>query len=67
MAAKLRATVRNGRIELLDQVDLPEGAKVLLLLLPDDDSQFWLEASQGSLNAVWDNPQDDVYGQLLEK
>ncbi len=67
MADKVRAIVRNGRIELLDHVDLPEGAKLLLLLLPDDDSQFWSEGSLSSLNAVWDNPQDDVYAQLLEK
>ncbi|MBZ5565181.1 MAG: antitoxin family protein [Acidobacteriia bacterium] len=67
MAEKVRATVRNGKIELLEHVDLPEGAKILVLLLPDDESQFWMEASLISLNAVWDNPQDDVYAQLLEK
>ena len=67
MAEKVRATVRNGKIELLEHFDLPEGAKILVLLLPDDESQFWMEASLISLNAVWDNPQDDVYAQLLEK
>ena len=35
--------------------------------LPDEDSQFWLHASQPGLSAIWDNPQDDVYAQLLEE
>ena len=61
------AVVRNGKIEPLEQVDLPEGARALITLLPEDDSQFWLGASQASLDAIWDNAEDDVYGQLLEK
>lgn len=67
MSDKVRAIVRNGKIELLDDVTLPEGAKVLLVLLPDDESQFWMEASLSSGDAVWDNPEDDVYARLLEK
>jgi hypothetical protein len=67
MSNKVRGIVRNGKIELLDGVDLPEGARILLVLLPDDESQFWMEASLSSLDAVWDNPEDDVYAQLLEK
>lgn len=27
---------------------------------------FWLQASEASLNAIWDNPEDDVYAELLE-
>lgn len=27
---------------------------------------FWLKASQPSLDAVWDNPDDDIYAELLE-
>jgi len=67
MSNKVRGIVRNGKIELLDEVDLPEGARILLVLLPDDESQFWMEASLSSLDAVWDNPEDDVYAQLLAK
>ena len=46
---------------------LPEGALVLVTLLPqEDESQFWMQASQASLAEVWDNPQDDIYAQLLK-
>jgi len=61
------AIVREGKIELLEHVDFPEGRKVLVTLLPDEDTLFWLHTSQVSLDVIWDNTEDDVYAQLLEK
>lgn len=66
MLKTLWATIRHGKIELLESTELPEGTRVLVTLLPDDEAEFWLEASQISLDAVWDNNEDDVYAQLLE-
>ena len=37
----------------------------LVTVLPDNEAQFWVDASQTSLDAVWDNTEDDVYAQLL--
>ncbi|MEH1892254.1 MAG: hypothetical protein V7K92_23325 [Nostoc sp.] len=65
MLKTLWGTVRQGKIELLESEELPEGTRVLVTLLPDDETEFWLEASQTSLDAVWDNAEDDVYAQLL--
>lgn len=65
MLKTLWATVRQGKIELLESAELPEGTKVLVTLLPDDENEFWLQASQKSLDAVWDNAEDDIYAQLL--
>ncbi|WP_373536983.1 hypothetical protein [Microcoleus sp.] len=65
MLKTLWATVRQGKIELLELSELPEGAKVLVTVLPDEDAEFWLQASQTSLDTVWDNTEDDVYAQLL--
>jgi hypothetical protein len=59
------AKIHQGKIELLESTELPEGTRVLVTLLPDDEAGFWLEASQTSLDAVWDNNEDDVYAQLL--
>lgn len=30
-----------------------------------DEIEFWRQASQTSLDAVWDNTQDDIYAELL--
>jgi hypothetical protein len=66
MFSTVWAVVREGRIELLESVDLPEGRRVLVTLLPDEDTRFWLHTSQASLDAIWSNPEDDVYAQLLQ-
>lgn len=62
------AVVREGKFVPLEDVEVPEGTKVLVTLLPeDDDASFWEIASQPSLDAVWNNAEDDVYAKLLER
>ncbi len=66
MLKTLWATVQNGKIELLEASELLEGSRILVTVLASDyESEFWLQASQTSLDAVWDNIEDDVYAQLL--
>jgi hypothetical protein len=66
MLQTLWATIREGKVELLESAELPEGTRVIVTLLPnEDESGFWLQASQKPLDAVWDNPEDDVYARLL--
>lgn len=50
----------------LEQVNLPEGSKALVTLLPDDEAEFWLQTSRALLDRIWDNPEDDVYARLLK-
>ncbi len=60
--------VREGKVELLEDMALAEGSKVLVTVLPpEDENLFWLYASQSALAGVWNNSQDDIYAQLLEK
>ena len=67
MLRSLWATVQDGRIQPLEPVDLPEGARLVLTVLGDDDEAFWTVASQSSLDAIWGNTEDDVYARLLEE
>ncbi len=32
-----------------------------------EDADFWLAASEDSLKEIWDNEEDDIYAELLEK
>jgi hypothetical protein len=66
MINTIRAVVREGKIELLEEVEIPEGTEVLVTPLLDE-SDGWLKASESSLAAVWDNSEDDVYAELLEE
>ena len=65
MLTTVQAIVRNGKIELLEALRIPEGAIVLVTVLPDEDQQLWLQASGTALDRVWDNSEDDIYAQLL--
>ncbi len=56
------ATVRQGKIELLEPEHLPEGTKVLVTILPNDEVDFWFQTSQASLDTIWGNQEDDVFG-----
>jgi predicted DNA-binding antitoxin AbrB/MazE fold protein len=67
MMQTLWAVIHGGKIELAEPVDLPEGAKVLVTLLSEDETRFWTDASQKSLAAIWDNAEDDAYAQLLKE
>lgn len=66
MPNTIRAVVREGRIELLEQVEIPEGTEVLVMPLVDE-RDFWSKAGESALASVWDNPEDDVYAELLEE
>jgi hypothetical protein len=66
MLSTVRAVVRQGKIELLEGVELPEGSKLLVTVLPDEEAGFWMDASRASLDRIWDNPEDDVYARLLD-
>jgi predicted DNA-binding antitoxin AbrB/MazE fold protein len=65
MQETVRAIVHNGTIEPLDPVSVPDGTEVLVTIVTNGD--FWSEASESSLAAIWNNPEDDIYADLLER
>ena len=67
MIRTLRAVVRDGGVDLLEPLALPDGTKLLVTVLDDEEKEFWLQASGESLEKVWGNTEDDVYAQLLEE
>jgi AF2212-like len=66
MLNTIRAVVREGKIELLEKVEIPEGTEVLVTPLVNEPD-FWLKASESSLDSIWNNSEDNVYAELLEK
>lgn len=59
MANTVWATVRDGKIEPLEPVELQDGMHLLVTLIEDAESNFWLQASQSALDEIWDNEEDD--------
>ncbi len=66
MLSSTLGIVKDGKIETLERITLPEGKRVLVTILPDDD-MFWQEASRETLKQIWDNNEDDVYVRLLDE
>jgi hypothetical protein len=67
MPQNVWGVIHQGKIETAEPIVFPEGAKVLVTLVTDEEAAFWNAASGQSLKTVWDNPEDDIYPRLLEK
>lgn len=68
MLQTIWAVIHDGKIEPLEGIIFPEGAKVIVTLLPEEDEpRFWLSASETSLAETWENTDDDIYTELLQK
>ena len=63
----MRAIVREGKLVPLESLELAEGAHALITVLSEEDNDFWLRASETSLDKIWDNSEDDIYAELLQK
>jgi hypothetical protein len=53
MLNTVRAIVKEGKIELLEEMDIPEGTEVLVTSLIDE-TDFWSKVSRPAVDAVWD-------------
>jgi hypothetical protein len=61
------AVIRDGKIELLEPLDLPDGTMVIVTtpMETETDAEFWRDASASTLNKIWNNDKDDIYAELL--
>lgn len=59
------AVVQSGRILPEEPVELRDGQRVLVTILIDTKSEFWLGVAGTTLDAIWNNEEDDVYAELL--
>ena len=66
MTNTIHAVVREGRIELLDSIIIPEGTKLLVTPV-FEDADFWMKSSESSLENIWNNSEDDRYAELLKE
>jgi predicted DNA-binding antitoxin AbrB/MazE fold protein len=65
MQETIRAIITEGKIQPLEQLSIPDGTEVLVTV--STNGELWLKASEPSLEAIWDNPEDDVYEKLLPR
>jgi len=59
--------VHNGKVDLPDNVNLEDGKRVLVTVLPpEEENEYWQGASPSALDAIGTNAQDDRYAELLQ-
>jgi predicted DNA-binding antitoxin AbrB/MazE fold protein len=67
MTTTIEAIYENGKLVPRHPLDLPERAKVRVTVETDSEREAWLKISEQSLAGVWENPDDDVFNELLSK
>ncbi len=65
MTNTIEAIVKNGLIVPTMPVELREGSRALVRIIDDEESEFWMSASEETLADIWDNEEDDAYAELL--
>lgn len=67
MATTVEAIYENGKLLLQNPLPLPEHTHVRVTIETDGEREAWLKLSEESLTKTWDNPDDDVFNELLSK
>jgi predicted DNA-binding antitoxin AbrB/MazE fold protein len=68
----VEAIYENGTLKLAGPLPLENNSHVIVTIQtkPDSDQgqrEAWLKQSEEALMKVWDNPDDDVFNELLDK
>jgi len=73
MTKTVEAIYENGILRLPSPLPLPEKSHVTVTIRSDDaptgDSEraAWLKLSEEMLTKAWENPDDDIFNELLKK
>lgn len=73
MTTTVEAIYENGMLKLPSALPLPEKARVMVTIQTDtepaldSDRAAWLKVSEETLKKAWDNPDDEVFDELLTK
>ncbi len=67
MITTIKSEYKKGQILLSDGYEIPENSIIYVSYLTKDSDSFYLKASEQILSNIWDNCEDDIYEQLLQK
>ena len=72
MTTTVEAIYENGKLVLPQPLPVPENTHVIVTIhttapVSDAERAAWHKLSEQSLLKVWDNPEDDVFNELLTK
>ncbi len=62
----------QGQVQLLEKIKLTKKHRALVTILGEtdyfiDENDFFTSASNSKSDEIWNNEEDDIYAELLEK
>ncbi len=48
-------------------INIPDDSVIYISYVNNEENNFYLSASQTALDKIWDNEEDDIYENLLNK
>lgn len=68
MLTTVKGIVQKNRIRIVENIEIPDGTKLLITILsPEENEEFWQNASLSSLDKIWNNSDDNIYAELFKK
>ena len=67
MTTTVEAIYEHGKLLLPEPLSLPEKSHVRVTIESDVEREAWLKLSEENLLKTWNNPDDDVFNELLAK
>jgi predicted DNA-binding antitoxin AbrB/MazE fold protein len=67
MTTTVEAIYEGGKLLLQQSLPLAENSRVRVTIESDTDREQWLELSENNLLKTWNNPEDEVFNELLSQ
>ena len=67
MITTIEAQYKQGQVLINNDVIIPDNTTIYVSFKDSTEDDFFLKASESSLENLWNNIEDDIYEQLLKK
>ena len=67
MTTTVEAIYEDGKLLLQQSLPLAENSRVRVTIESDAEREEWLKLSEDNFLKTWNNPDDDVFNELLSK
>jgi len=67
MTTTVEAIYEDGKLLLQQSLPLAENSRVRVTIESDAEREEWLKLSEDNLLKTWNQPEDDVFNELLSK
>ncbi len=67
MVQTIQTKFKDGQIIINNDIDIPNDSPILVSYINNIDKELNLKATEISLDKIWNNQEDDIYEQSINK